>query len=192
MNSCLRSLALGLMLSGTAISMFAGSTVIFPKAGELPSPDGRFLVRNAERQASQSEFLGTFHSLWLIDSAGGEARKLCDYVGLAAARWSDNEHLVITEYVGNKSSRALLFSTRSSEDPVMLDKSTVIALLPTESRTSLRDNDHVFVEAIGVRQDVFALTVWGNGQRDRRGFRWRCNYNLRERSMTCTEGRISH
>jgi hypothetical protein len=111
---------------------------------------------------------------------------------VAAARWSDNEHLVVTEYVAKKSSRVLLFSVPSSEDPVMLDRTAVIALVPPQFRTILRENDHVFVEGIGVQQGILALTVWGNGQRDRRGFRWRCNYDLRERSLACAEELISH
>ena len=191
MYSRMPSVVLALILSGITLPTFAASTVVFPKAGELRSPDGRFLVRNAEREAPSTDFVGTFHSLWLVDAASGQSHKLCDYVGVAAVRWSDNDHLVITEYVGKKSSRALLFSALPSQDPLMLDKAAVIRLVPPQSRAILRDNDHVFVEAVGVQQGVLALTVWGNGQRDRRGFRWSCNYDLREGSMACKEEPIS-
>jgi hypothetical protein len=192
MYSLIKTLFFVFLLTGMTMSMLATPTVVFPNAGELRSPDGRFLVRNAEREAPSRDFVGTFRSLWLIDSATGQSRKLCDYVGVAAVRWSDNEHLVITEYVATKSSRALLFSAHPSEEPVMLDKAAVIGLVPAQSRTILREDDHVFVEAIGVQQGVLALTVWGNGQHDRRGFRWRCNYDLREHSMACTEDPVSH
>lgn len=192
MYSRIQTVILALLISGMTISTFATQTVVFPKAGELRSPDGRFVVRNAEREAPSSDFVGTFHSLWLIDSTTGQSRKLCDYIGVAAIRWSDNDHLVITEYPGKKSSRALLFSTFPSENPVMLDKTAVLGLVPAPSRTILREDDHVFIEAVGVQQGVLALTVWGNSQRNSHGFRWRCNYDLRERSMICTEDPPSH
>lgn len=191
MYSWIHALVLSLLLSGSTLLTFATPTVVFPEAGELRSPDGRFVVRNAEREGSSADFVGTFHSLWLIDSATGRSRKLCDYIGVAAVRWSGNEHLVITEYPGKKSSRALLFSTLSSENPVMLDKAAVLGLVPAPSRAILRQNDHVFVEGIGVQQGVLALTVWGNGQRSQ-GFRWRCNYDLRQASMACSDEPISH
>jgi hypothetical protein len=192
MYSWKQALLRAVVISGTALSTLAAPTVVFPNASELRSPDGRFVVRNAEREAPSADFVGTFHSLWLIDTATGQSHKICDYVGVVAVRWSDNEHLLMTEYVARKSSRALLFSLLPSEDSVMLDKAAVIALVPPQSRTILRENDHVFVEAIGIQQGILALTVWGNGQHDRRGFRWQCNYDLRERSLACTEEPIPH
>lgn len=192
MYSRMHTLLLALIFSATTMPSFAAPTVVFPKAGELRSPDGRFLVRNTDREVPSIDFVGTFHSLWLVEIASGQSRKLCDYIGVAAVHWSDNDHLIVTEYVAKKSSRALLFSVVPSEDPVMLDKAAVIALVPAQSRTTLRENDHVFVEAIGVQHSILALTVWGNGPSDRRGFRWRCNYDLRERSMACTQEPISH
>ena len=191
MCSWIRTLALALILSGNLITTCAAPTVLFPKANELLSPDGRFLVRNAEREAPSTDFVGTFHSLWLLEAGSGRSRKLCDYVGVAAVRWSDNEHLVITEYVGKKSSRALLFSALQAEEPVMLDKAAVISLIPIQSRAILREADHVFVEAIGVQKGVLALTVWGYDPSNKRGFRWHCGYDLRERSMACKEERNS-
>ena len=186
----IRTFLVAFIFSATTMSSFAAPTVVFPKAGELRSPDGRFLVRNVDRETS-IDFIGTFHTLWLLEVTSGQSRKLCDYIGVAAVHWSDNDHIVITEYVAKKSSRALLFSVIPSEDPVILDKAAVIALIPPQSRAILREEDHVFVEAIGVQHSVLALTVWGNGPRDRRGFRWRCNYDLQERSMACTEEAIS-
>jgi hypothetical protein len=192
MCSRIQTLLVTFILAGTAISTFAATTVVFPGARELRSPDGRFLVRNADRETPPTDFAGTFHSLWLVEVANGHTRKLCDYLGVAAVSWSDNEHLVITEYMGNKSARALLFSLVPSDDPVMLDKAAVIGLVPAQSRTILREGDHVFVEALGVDQGILALTVWGNGPLNRRGFRWRCNYDLRARSMACNEQPILH
>jgi hypothetical protein len=36
----------------------AAPFVVFPKAGQLRSPDGRFVVRNIDREAPLSEYVG--------------------------------------------------------------------------------------------------------------------------------------
>jgi hypothetical protein len=169
----------------------ASSFVVFPKAGELPSPDGQFVVRNAEHERSASEFVGTFHSLWLIELASGRSRKLCDYVGVAAVAWSSHDFLVVTQYA-KRTSRALVFSATGAEDSVMLDEPTLVRLVPAELRPTLRENDHVFVEASAVEEDTFRLGVWGYGQHDAKGFRWHCAYSLREGLISCIEERGSH
>src|SRR5580765_6588765 len=97
------------------VQTFAAPIVVFPKAGRLLSPDGRFEVRDADREGSSLEFVGTFHSLWLTEVATGRSRKLCDYVGIAAVAWSSNDFLVITQYVSKKTSRALVFAASSEE-----------------------------------------------------------------------------
>ncbi len=73
----------------------------------------------------------------------------------------------------------------------MLDKNTLIGLVPTELRPALRENDHVFVEGARVEQETLHLTVWGYGQHDAGGFRYRCEYALREGALACIEGRGS-
>lgn len=79
----------------------AAPFVLFPKAGQLASQDGRFVVRNADPVAHPSEYVGTFHSLSLEETASGQTRKLCDYVGVAAVAWTKNDLLVMTEYVSS-------------------------------------------------------------------------------------------
>ena len=112
-------------------------------------------------------------------------RKLCDYVGLAAVAWSNNDFLVITQYVSKKTSRALAFAA-SSEESVLLDTSTLVQRVPVELRPTLRENDHVFVEASRVKQETFNFRVWGYGKHDRDGFRWTCQYLLSDGSVSCT------
>ena len=170
----------------------AAPFVVFPKAGELVSPDGRFVVRNAEREGAASEFIGTFHSLWLTETATGRSRKLCDYVGVAAVAWSNHDFVVVSQYVSKRTSRALVFSASGSEEGIMLDSATLGRLVPAELRSALRENDHVFVEAVGVEEDTLRLSVWGYGRHDPDGFRWHCAYGLREGSLSCSEERGAH
>jgi hypothetical protein len=166
----------------------AAQFVLFPKAGELASPDGRFTVRNAEREAAASAFSGSFHSLWLTEPATGRSRKLVDYFGLAAVAWS-GDFILVTEYLNKKTSRAMLFSTAHPENAVVIDKPTLTEAVPPELRPSLRDNDHVFIEASRVENGTLQLRVWGYGEHDSKGFRWRCEYALLERTLQCTEQR---
>ena len=174
------------------VQALAAPIAVFPKAGELKSPDGRLVVRNAERAESLSDFSGTFQSLWLIESATGRSRKLCDYVGVAAVGWSGNDFLVVTEYMNRRTSRALVFSVTGPEYAVVLDKPTLLHLLPVELRPPLRENDHVFVEASRLEGETLHVRVWGYGQHDAHGFRWRCEYALRTGAVSCSEERGAH
>ena len=184
---CLVALSASLTIG--AIPTFASPFVVFPKASELVSPDGRYAVRSVDSASAASDFVGTFHSLWLYELATGRSRKLCDYLGVASAAWSSNDVLVITQYVGKRTSRALVFPAVAAQDAILLDSAALIRLLPTELRPPLRENDHVFVEGSRVEQDILYLTVWGYGQRDPNGFRYRCEYSLRQDSLSCIEGR---
>ncbi|HEV2401923.1 MAG TPA: hypothetical protein VGS27_33640 [Candidatus Sulfotelmatobacter sp.] len=180
-----RIAAVCLAISTFCVQGKAESFVLFPKAERLVSPDGRFEVRDAGRPGAATDFVGSFHSLWLTDLKNGNARKLCDYMGIAAVAWSGNDFLVITQYVGKKTSRALVFATSGAQDPFMLDKSTMIQLLPVEMREALRGNDHVFVEASRLENDRFYFRVWGYGQHDPNGFGWKCQYELRAGKVNC-------
>ena len=181
-----------LIASIVTVQTLAAPVVVFPKAGALVSPDGRFVIRNAEPERAASDFVGTFHSLWLVEVATGRSRKLCDYLGVAVVGWSNKDFLVITQYVAKKTSRVLVFSAASPENPVTLDKPTLIRLVPVELRDALRQNDHVFIEASRVEEQTVHLRVRGYGERDTNGFRWRCEYALREGVVSCIEERTSH
>jgi hypothetical protein len=179
--------ALGVFAVAMCALVEAGQFVVFPKAGQLSSPDGRFLVRNTDREASQVEIDGTFHSLWLIEPATGRSRKLCNYVGVAAVAWSENDSLVVTEYVGKRTSRALVFSAANNADPVMLDESALTQLVAVDLRPSLRGNDHVFVEAVRIEGNDLYLRVWGYGAHDSPGFEWNCKYGMTDGAISCLE-----
>ena len=180
-------LGVAVMIAIVIVQADANPFVVFPKAAELVSPDGRFVVRNEESRDAGSDFVGTFRSLRLIEVATGRSRKLCDYIGVAAVAWSNNDFLVITQYLNKKTSRALVFSAAGAEDPVMLDMPTLIRLVPAELRATLRENDHVFVEGSRVEGETLHLRVWGYGQHDPNGFRWRCEYALRGGGISCSQ-----
>jgi hypothetical protein len=170
-----------------AITVHAAPFVVFPKAGQLSSPDRRFVVRNSDREAPFSEYVGTFHFLFLEDTASGRSRKLCDYVGVAAVAWAKNDLIIVTQYVSKYAARALVFVADDSRDPVVIDKPLLTNLLPINLRPQLRENDHVFVEASRVEGETLTLRVWGYGRHDAKGFRWRCKYSLLEGGIHCEE-----
>lgn len=164
----------------------ASPFVVFPKAGQLVSPNGRFVVRNTDREAPFSEFAGTFHFLFLEDTASGRSRKLCDYFGIVAVAWAENDLIIVTQY-SKRTSRALVFAADSSIDPVVIDKPLLTHIAPNNLRSQLQGNDHVFVEASRVEGETLTLRVWGYGQRDANGFSWRCEYKLLEGGIACEE-----
>jgi hypothetical protein len=192
MRPCRILLYSNLLVASLTVAAFASPFVVFPKASELISPDGHFAVRSVDTAGATSDFVGTFHSLWLFELATGRSRKLCDYLGVASAAWSTNGFLVVTQYVGKRTSRALVFSAVSAQDPVMIDKAALIQLVPVELRPPLRENDHVFVEGSHVEEDSLHLSVWGYGPHDPNGFRYHCEYTLREGSISCTQEHVSH
>jgi hypothetical protein len=169
------------------IAAHAAPFVVFPKAGQLPSPDGRFVVRNTDRDAPLSEFVGTFHSLFLEETSSGRYRKLCDYVGVAAVAWAKNDFIVVTQYLSKRTSRALVFVADSAGDPIVIDKPMLTHMVPIDLRPQLRENDHVFVEASQVEAEMLTLRVWGYGKHDLKGFSWRCQYNLAQGSVACEQ-----
>jgi hypothetical protein len=187
MRRCRVIAGLMVIIGMMAVQSFAGQFVVFPKAGELVSPDGRFIVRNSERAQAAGEFVGTFRSLWLLEVATGRSRKLCDYVGVAAVGWSGADFVVVTQYLSKRTSRALVFPVSGLEEPVLLDQPALIRMVPPELRETLRKNDHVFVEASRVEGQTLYLRVWGYGQHDASGFRWGCEYALQEGSISCKE-----
>jgi hypothetical protein len=170
---------------GLAVHVYAAPFSMFPKTGRLVSPDGRFEVRDLAPESAAGELVGASHSLWLTELTTGRSRKLCDYLGIAAVAWSSNDFLVITQYVGRKTSRALVFSAMSLNEPVMLDASGLIQMVDVEMRSTLRENDHVFVEASRLEEDTFYFRVWGYGKHDPNGFRWNCRYSLTDGGVSC-------
>ena len=136
---------------------------MFPKTSRLVSADGRFEVRDVAPQSSAGELVGASHSLWLTELTTGRSRKLCDYLGIAAVAWSSNDFLVVTQYVGKKTSRALVFAASSPVEPVLLDAPGLIQMVNVEMRPSLRGNDHIFVEASRLEEETFYFRVWGYG-----------------------------
>jgi len=169
------------------VQAFAGPFVVFPGAGQLVSPDGRFVVRNVEREAKAAEFAGNFRSLWLTEIRTGRTRKLCDYVGVAAVAWSGNDSLIVTQYLSQRTSRALIFSVTAAQEPVVVDVPGLVRLVPAELRPALKENDHVFVEASRLEGETLFFRVWGYGKHDADGFRWRCEYNLNSGTVSCSE-----
>lgn len=165
----------------------AAPFVVFPNAGELPSRDGRFVVRSTDRSAPFSEFAGNFHSLFLEETASGRSRKLFNYVGVVAVGWSNSDFIIVTEYLSKRTSRALVFTAASADDPVVIDKPLLTHLVPIDLRPQLRENDHVFVEASQVEGETLTLRVWGYGSHDAKGFHWRCEYGLLEGSVSCAD-----
>ena len=171
-----------LILSATA---FCSQFVVFPKANGLPSPDGRYEVRSENAHHASTEFTGMFNSLWLVEVATGQSRKLYDYIGVAAVAWSGNDFIAVTEYVGKRTSRIVVFPLAHLDEPVLLNETELVRLVPADLRQTLRDNNHVFVEASRIEAGKLYFRVWGYGARNTNGFGWQCEYTLEDAKTAC-------
>lgn len=164
---------------------FAGPFSMFPNVARLVSPDGRYEVRDVAPEYSAGELVGPGRSLWVTELTTGRSRKLCDYLGIAAVAWSEKDSILITQYVGKKTSRALMFAAGSSIEPVLIDATGLTRMVDVEMRSTLRENDHVFVEASRVEEGSFYFRAWGYGKHDPNGFRWNCEYRIEDGSVRC-------
>ena len=183
-NAAIRA-ALILLLAAQASA--AGPFVLFPQTHELISPDGRSIIRNSDTEHPAQDFVGTFHTLWLTDTATGRTRKICDYVGIAAAAWSGNDHVLVTQYLSKKSSRALVFPAHFDQEPIVLDVTLLSRTAPDALRESLAKNDHAFVEVSRFEKGILSVRVWGYGRHDPTGFRWNCEYAAEQGTVTCID-----
>jgi hypothetical protein len=174
-------------LVALTIPALAAPFAVFPQAVQLPSPNGQFIVRNVERQAPLSQLDGSFHSLVLEDKTTGSTRKICDYVGVAAVVWVQNDYLIVNQYLNKRTSRAVIFPVDNTYPSTVIDPSSLIQLVPVPLRPQLRENDHIFVEGSRVDGNLLTLHIWGYGKHDADGFSWRCEYSLPEGVISCKE-----
>ena len=165
----------------------AGPFVTFPNTGALTSPNHRFSISSVAKDSSARDFSGTFHSLLLTDLRTGSSRKLCDYFGIAAVAWSGDDIVLVTQYLGKRTARALLFSAADPGEAYLLDSPTLARLLPLPLQPALRQNDHVFIESSLLEAGSWHVNVWGYGSHDPQGFRWSCAYSLGEGEISCLE-----
>jgi hypothetical protein len=116
---------------------------LFPERKELHSPDGRFVIRSVDHSAAANEFSGVFRTLVLEEVATGKVRKLYDYVGRVAVAWSDNDFIIVTDYVNKKTSRAMVFPADPARDVLALDKVQMSSLIPDEQSVHLQQRGSV-------------------------------------------------
>lgn len=167
--------------------LLAEGFVTFPDRKELRSPDGRFVIRSVEHRAGAREFSGVFRSLVLEDTATSARRGLYNYVGRIAIAWSGSEYLIATDYVGKRTSRALVFRMKFLDEYTVIDKTYLANRVTEDLRAQLELNDHVFVEAFGVEKRDLMLRVWGYGAHNPNGFRVQCTYDLINGNTSCRE-----
>ena len=173
-----------------AQALAAGPFVVFPQTRELISPDRHSIIRNVDAEHPASDFVGTFHTLWLTDTATGRTRKICDYVGIAAAAWSGNDYVLVTQYLSKKSSRALVFPAHFDQDPIVLDITLLSRTAPDELREQLEKNDHAFVEVARFENKILSVRVWGYGRQSPTGFRWNCDYATEQGTIACIKASV--
>ena len=170
-----------------ALRAFSEDFAVFPDRKELHSPDGKYVIRSIERTPQPGEFVGVFRALVLEEAATHKTRVLCGYLGRAAVAWSGDTYIIVTDYVGKRTSRALVFSVDQNANGFVVDKNDLERRVSGSFSEKLRGNEHVFIEALKVQSGKLDLRVWGYGTHDPRGFRLFCNIELDLGNATCGE-----
>ena len=177
-----------ILVLATSLLACAEKFVTFPESKELPSPDGKFVVRNFDRGAqASSEIVGAFHALVLEERATGKTRRLLNYVRRVAVAWAPGNLLIVTDYVSKRSARAIIFAADNSFDPIVIDKVALERAVPEALRFHLMENDHVYIEASRLDGKNLIFRVWGYGPREPGGFRFLCGFNLDQSTVSCRE-----
>lgn len=175
------------LLVCVALRVFSEDFALFPDRKELRSPDGKYVIRSVERTPQPGEFVGVFRALIVEEIATHKTRVLCDYLGRAAVAWSENNYIIVTDYVGKRTSRALVFSVDQDAGGFVVDKNDLQRRVSASFSEQLRGNQHVFVEAVKVQGGRLSLRVWGYGTHDPRGFRLFCDLELDTGNATCSD-----
>jgi hypothetical protein len=144
-------------------------------------------VRSVEHVNKSTDLTGVFRSLVLEDTKTGQSRQLYDYLSRVAVAWSGNRFLIVTDYAGKKTARALVFRVDQPAEMVALNKTTLGLRVPEEFRAHLEGNDHVYVEVSRIEKDKLFLNVWGYGALDARGFHFNCSMALSDGAAHCEE-----
>ncbi len=168
-----------------AIQAFAEDFAVFPDRKELRSPDGKYAIKSVDHNTRPGEFAGVFHSLVLEEVATCRVRILFDYLNRAAVAWSGEGYIIVTDYAGKRTSRVLVFAIDPGAGGFVLDKNDLARQLPGRLSDKLRANEHVFVEALRMRQRTLSLRVWGYGPHDYQGFRLLCDFELETGKVDC-------
>src|SRR5512142_2647201 len=129
MKTCAAVVLAATLLAGTVVAQSRERFVDFPGTGEaFASPNGRFVIRNVNRDPSPTAFSGSFHALWLRDAATGKERKLCDYLRHVQVAWnSRSDRILVNDYWASNESRLLIFTTDGER--FTLDKRQLANLL---------------------------------------------------------------
>ncbi len=174
--------------TGLAVSLAqAERFVTFPEEKDLVSPDGRYVLRSVDPGGDPANFSSSFHALVLEDTVTGKSRRLCDYLHKIAVAWS-GDRIIATDYVGRRAARALVLAADPKADTYIIDSAAIADRVPFALAVHLRQNSHVFVEAVRMDGDTLQLRVWGHGAHDPSGFRLTCTMNLEQASASCEEG----
>ena len=143
--------------------------VSFPGAkSETKSPDGRYIVRNADDEKQEPA-----HKLTLIDATSGSAIKSYSYGRHVDVLWSPtSDAFVVNDYEGSDMSRPVLFTAPwTADQPIDLREKLTDFLRRRGEAKRVEGDHHVYFSAkrwLGGSEIL--CRVNGYGDVDRKGF----------------------
>ena len=149
----------------------ANDSTRFPGVTEISSPDGKYVVRNQDREDGHP-----YHTLFLVDTIQETERILLQYVRNVEVLWApDSKSLFINDYQGSDESTCYVLDDRATE---LID---VRQRLSKENslKTHLARNHHVYVSCESwVTGKILSISASGYGDYDQTGFDIRVEYDL--------------
>jgi len=145
-----------------------GQKVSFPGSrSETKSPDGRYIVRNADDEKQEPA-----HTLTLIDAKSGSAIRSYSYGRHVDVLWSPNSSaFVVNDYEGSDASHPVLFTAPWANQPIDLREKLIGFLRSGRGAKSVQDNHHVYFSAQRwLSGGEIVCQVAGYGEVDPKGF----------------------
>jgi len=155
-------------------SQAAGQTRFPGVLQELGSPNGDYTLVNTDSEREPH------HSLILRNNKTGAARRLLDYGRSVTVLWSPaGRRIAVTDNFASNESRILILTADGRAPDLSLQDVVGKGLAPPELLRALRENDHVYFEAL--RWDgegSLRFRVRGYGASDGSEFSHRYVYSL--------------
>jgi hypothetical protein len=161
------------MIAGANAQKFS-----FPGAkSETKSPNGRYVVRNADDPKQESA-----HTLTLVDAKSGSAIKSYSYGRHVDVLWApSSDAFVVNDYEGSDEARPVLFSVPWVDQPVDLREKLIDFLRSRGEAKSVEGDHHVYFSAKRwLSSNEILCQVTGYGDVDPKGFTRHYIYKIGE------------
>lgn len=153
------------------LTVAAKDTIHFPGVEEVSSPDGKYIVKNQDRENERPN-----HVLFWVDTTRATEQLLLEYDRNVEVLWApDSTRIIINDHQGSDESTCYIFNVRSE------DRTDIKKRLLEEHRLTrhITENHHVYISCEDwVTEEIVSISASGYGNLDPAGFDIRVDYDL--------------